>query len=83
MPFIALVFSRDGQRIATASSDGTARLWDLEGNLRTEFKGQEDSIYGIDFSFLRSQRYLLKKPPHKWLLFLEMAQSEFGKSKKN
>lgn len=32
------VFSKDGNRILTASADGTARLWDSDGNALKEFK---------------------------------------------
>ncbi|WP_416212173.1 hypothetical protein, partial [Nostoc sp. DedQUE08] len=32
-------FSPDGKTIATASLNGTARLWTLNGQLLQEFKG--------------------------------------------
>lgn len=35
----AVVFSADGQRLATASEDGTARLWDLSGQQLAVFQG--------------------------------------------
>jgi WD40 repeat protein len=38
------VFSPDGRQILTASDDETARLWDLQGNLLTEFPASEDRV---------------------------------------
>ncbi|MCT7986343.1 AAA-like domain-containing protein [Laspinema sp. A4] len=43
-------FSSDGQTLATASYDGTARLWDLQGNGRTTFKGHSDWVWSVNFS---------------------------------
>jgi WD40 repeat protein len=39
-----------GQQIVTTSKDGTAKLWDLQGNLLTEFRGHQDLIYQASFS---------------------------------
>jgi WD40 repeat protein len=39
-----------GQQIVTTSRDGTAKLWDLQGNFLTEFKGHQDLIYRAAFS---------------------------------
>ncbi|AFY77683.1 WD40 repeat-containing protein [Pleurocapsa sp. PCC 7327] len=39
-----------GQQIVTTSRDGTAKLWDLQGNLLTEFKGHQDLIYRATFN---------------------------------
>ena len=43
-------FSRDGKYIATASSDKTARLWDLKGKLIQEFKGHQNGVTSVSFS---------------------------------
>ncbi|QFZ15572.1 AAA-like domain-containing protein [Anabaena sp. YBS01] len=43
-------FSPDGQRILTASSDKTARLWDLQGRQIAKFQGHESSVNSATFS---------------------------------
>jgi WD40 repeat protein len=36
--------------IATASDDGTAKLWDLQGNCLVTFTGHNDSVRSVSFS---------------------------------
>jgi WD40 repeat protein len=43
-------FSPNGEYLATASSDHTARLWDLSGKQLMEFKGHVDEVLSISFS---------------------------------
>ena len=44
-------FSPDGQTIATASSDKTARLWDTKtGKEIRRFLGHNDIVYSVTFS---------------------------------
>ncbi|MEA5554387.1 WD40 repeat domain-containing protein, partial [Anabaena cylindrica UHCC 0172] len=43
-------FSPDGQTIATASSDNTARLWNLKGKLLHEFKVHQSGFNSVSFS---------------------------------
>jgi len=43
-------FSPTGDRIATASDDGTAKLWDLQGNYLVTFTGHHDSVRSVSFS---------------------------------
>jgi WD40 repeat protein len=43
-------FSPDGTRIVTASEDGTARVWDLQGKLLATLQGHTDWVYSASFS---------------------------------
>ncbi|EDX76045.1 hypothetical protein MC7420_5479 [Coleofasciculus chthonoplastes PCC 7420] len=43
-------FSPNSKYMATASSDGTARLWDLSGNQKAEFKGHQGWVTHVSFS---------------------------------
>jgi WD40 repeat protein len=44
------LFSADGQRILTASSDKTARLWDGEGKLLASLEGHTGPVWNAVFS---------------------------------
>ncbi|NET38100.1 MAG: TIR domain-containing protein [Cyanothece sp. SIO1E1] len=43
-------FSPDGQTIVTASSDGTAKLWQLDGTLLTTLQGHKGFVWDVEFS---------------------------------
>ncbi|MBD2731298.1 AAA-like domain-containing protein [Nostoc sp. FACHB-892] len=43
-------FSHDGKKIATASRDGTAKLWTTDGQLLKTFSGHKNWVYGVSFS---------------------------------
>ncbi|WP_193196740.1 AAA-like domain-containing protein, partial [Nostoc sp. MG11] len=47
---ITASFSADGQRILTASSDNTARLWDLQGKEIAKLQGHEGRVTTASFS---------------------------------
>ena len=48
---LSAVFSPDGQRLATASRDGTARLWDAaSGQELLNFSAGEDGLHSVAFS---------------------------------
>ncbi len=43
-------FSPDGKTIATASDDGTVKLWNQQGQLLQTLKGDDSPISNVDFS---------------------------------
>ncbi|MEN8445771.1 MAG: ABC transporter substrate-binding protein, partial [Cyanobacteria bacterium J06555_13] len=45
-----VAFSPEGNTIASASQDGTVKLWDLEGNLLNTLEGHSDRILSVAFS---------------------------------
>jgi FOG: WD40 repeat len=45
-----LKFSPDGETIATASSDNTVKLWNLQGQLLHTLASHEDRVYSVAFS---------------------------------
>src|SRR5512142_954889 len=48
---LAVKYSPDGQRIATASMDGKAKVWDTTtGEVLLTLSGQTGSIVDVDFS---------------------------------
>ena len=46
----SVAYSPDGRLIATASADGTVRLWTAEGQLIREILGHTDAVEGVTFS---------------------------------
>ena len=46
----SVAFSLDDQLVATASEDGTTRVWNLKGNLIRELKGHEGGVNSVVFS---------------------------------
>ncbi|BDI14895.1 hypothetical protein ANSO36C_06970 [Nostoc cf. commune SO-36] len=47
---INIIFSHDGQMIASASKDGILKIWKINGELIKEFKDTEGEIINISFS---------------------------------
>ena len=46
----SISLSRDGQKFVTTSSDGNARLWDLEGGEPAVLRGHEGAVLNASFS---------------------------------
>lgn len=46
----SISFSPDGQIIATASRDGSAKLWSSRGELLSELAGHTDEVWDVEFS---------------------------------
>ena len=47
---LSVQFSPQGDRVVTGGQDGTARLWDLQGQELTKFEGHQGSVYEVQFS---------------------------------
>ncbi len=47
---VDVTFSPDGKTIATASDNGTAKLWNSNGTLLTTLKGHKDEVNSVSFS---------------------------------
>jgi WD40 repeat protein len=50
MDVLSVVFSSDGKRIATSGSDGTARIWDLDGKELAKLQGHQGDVLSVVFS---------------------------------
>ncbi|AOW98712.1 hypothetical protein BJP34_03950 [Moorena producens PAL-8-15-08-1] len=46
----SVAFSPNGQRLGTASYDGTARIWDLQGNQLALLTGHQGAVWTVAFS---------------------------------
>jgi WD40 repeat protein len=47
---LAVAFSPDSQRLATASADNTVKLWQRNGTLLKTFTGHSDSVTSVSFN---------------------------------
>jgi hypothetical protein len=55
--FKKVVYSPDGQTIASTSDDKTIKLWKTDGTLLTTLKGHQDTVW--DIAFNRSDRTII------------------------
>ncbi|MBD0395915.1 MAG: hypothetical protein ICV52_19255, partial [Microcoleus sp. C1-bin4] len=52
-------FSPTGDTIATASQDGTAKLWDLQGSLLADFSGYKGNLLKGEADFVELKSPIL------------------------
>jgi WD40 repeat protein/ABC-type dipeptide/oligopeptide/nickel transport system ATPase subunit len=43
-------FSPNGKSLTTSGSDGTARIWDLEGKEQAKLQGHQGNVWSVEFS---------------------------------
>ncbi|WP_392481656.1 N-acetylmuramoyl-L-alanine amidase [Nostoc sp. C110] len=71
-------FSTDGERIITASRDGTARVWDLTGKEITTLKGHHGTVWSASFS-RDGQRIVTASSDKTALVWLQQEQNALNK----
>ncbi len=47
---MGLAFSADGKYLVTASRDGTAKIWSIDGKLLKTLTGHTDEVNGVSVS---------------------------------
>ncbi|WP_414570316.1 N-acetylmuramoyl-L-alanine amidase [Nostoc sp. CCY 9925] len=67
-------FSTDGERIITASRDGTARVWDLTGKEITTLKGHHGTVWSASFN-RHGQRIVTASSDKTALVWLQQEQN--------